>query len=226
VPRVEETSAGGNRQEGNPFGASTVSTQVQTQTVQNIAQGDSATPLETGRDSSPMQRAAEAKAARAAALAKLNRERQQRLLRDAPELTKCLNSGMGLLDTRPGAPDRKRTNNEPMEVLRSLNERLDVLREENPQASNAELAAAAKSAVQALIPRAKNAKEWQQKPVPWQTLAAFKYRGKHYVFQNRAGWPARKSLDPLPAGHCGERAPRSSRCTPTSVASGPNCTRL
>jgi hypothetical protein len=27
-----------------------------------------------------------------------------------------------------------------------------------------------------------------------------KYRGKHYTFQNRAGRPARTSLDPLPAG--------------------------
>jgi hypothetical protein len=43
------------------------------------------------------------------------------------------------------------TNNEPMEVLRGLNERLDILSEENPQASNAELAAAVESAVQALV---------------------------------------------------------------------------
>ncbi len=48
-------------------------------------------------------------------------------MRDAQELNKCLNSGVGLL-----TPDQVRqiadavtvTNNEPMEVLRSLNERL------------------------------------------------------------------------------------------------------
>ena len=102
---------------------------MQTQTTQNTAQGDAATPLETGtrqRTDAEKQRAAEVKAAHAA-LAEQDRERQQRLLRDAQELNKCLNSGMGLL-----TPDQVRqiadavtgTNNEPMEVLRSLNERL------------------------------------------------------------------------------------------------------
>jgi hypothetical protein len=65
------------------------------------------------------------------------------------------------------------TNNEPIEVLRSLNERLDILREENPQASNADLKEAAESAMQALITGAKNAKERQQKPGPRQMTAAF-----------------------------------------------------
>jgi hypothetical protein len=102
---------------------------VQTQTVQNTAQGDAATPIETGRrqrTDAEKQRAAEAKAAHTE-LAEQDQERQQRLLRDAQELNKCLNSGMGLL-----TPDQVRqiadavtgTNNEPMEVLRSLNERL------------------------------------------------------------------------------------------------------
>ncbi len=152
---------------------------MQTQTAQNTVQGDSATPLETGtrqRIDAEKQGAAEAKAARAAALAEVNRERQQRLLRDAQELARCLSSGMGLL-----IPDQVRqianavtgTYNEPMEVLRSLNERLDILSEKNPQASNDDLKAAAKSAVQALIAGAKNAKERQQKPGPRQTLAAF-----------------------------------------------------
>ncbi len=142
MPRVEETAAANNPQEGTPSGASTASTQVQTQTAQNTAQGDAATPLETGtrqRTDAEKQRAAEAKAARAAALAEVNRERQQRLLRDAQELTRCLSSGMGLL-----TPDQVRqianavtgTNNKPMEVLRSFNQRLDILSEENPQASN------------------------------------------------------------------------------------------
>ena len=102
---------------------------MQTQTAQNTTQGDAATPLETGtrqRTDAEKQRAAEAKAAHTA-LAEQDRDRQQRLLRDAQELNKCLNSGMGLL-----TPDQVRqiadavtgTNNEPMEVLRSLNERL------------------------------------------------------------------------------------------------------
>ena len=102
---------------------------MQTQTAQNTAQGDAATPLETGtrqRTDAEKPQAAEAKAAHAA-LANQDRERQQRLLRDTQELNKCLNSGMGLL-----TPDQVRqiadtvtgTNNEPMEVLRSLNERL------------------------------------------------------------------------------------------------------
>ena len=66
------------------------------------------------------------------------------------------------------------TNTEPMEALRSFNERLEILRDENPPASNAYLKEAAESAVQALITRAKNAKERQWKPGPRQTLAAFK----------------------------------------------------
>ena len=100
VTRVEETVAGGNPQGGNLPSASTASTQVQTQTAQNTAQGDAATPLDTGarqRTDAEKQRAAEAKEACAAALAEQDRERQQRLLRDAQELTRCKNSGMGLL---------------------------------------------------------------------------------------------------------------------------------
>ena len=72
VPRVEETAAGGNPQEGKPSGASTAPTQVQTQTTQNTAQGDTATPLETGKrqcTDAEKQWAAEAKAACEAAVA-------------------------------------------------------------------------------------------------------------------------------------------------------------
>ncbi len=43
------------------------------------------------------QRAAEGKAAREAALAKLNKERRRKHLRDAQELNDCLGSGMDLL---------------------------------------------------------------------------------------------------------------------------------
>ncbi len=134
VARVEET-AGGGSSEGNPPGASTApSTQVQPQTAQNTAQGDSATPLETGmrqrtdaerqRTDAERQRTAETTAAREAALAELNRERQQKCIRDAQELTRCLSTGMGLL-----TPEQVRqitntvtgTNNEPMDTLRSFN---------------------------------------------------------------------------------------------------------
>ncbi len=105
--------------------------------------------------------------AREAALAKLNRERQQKRIRDAQELTRCLNSGMGLL-----TPEQVQqvtyaitgTDKEPVGTLRSFNERLDTLVEENPQASSGDLKEVAARAVQALIVGAKNAKEQQGKP--------------------------------------------------------------
>jgi hypothetical protein len=99
VQRVEEVAAGGNPVEGTPSAAN-VAPQAQTQTAQNTAQGDAATPLETGvrqRGNAEKQRAAEAKVACEAALAKLNKERQQKRLRDAQELTRCLSAGMDLL---------------------------------------------------------------------------------------------------------------------------------
>jgi hypothetical protein len=125
--------------------------------AQNTAQGGFCNPLETGarqRTDAEKQQAAEVKAAREAALAELNRERQQRHQRDDQELTRCLSSGMGLL-----TPDQVRqianavtgTNNVPMEALRSFNKGLEILKEENPHASNADLKEAAESAVQALI---------------------------------------------------------------------------
>jgi hypothetical protein len=61
------------------------------------------------------------------------------------------------------------TDNEPMDALRSFNKRL----EENPQASIADLREAAKSAVQALITRAKTAKEQQWRPGTRPAVAAF-----------------------------------------------------
>jgi hypothetical protein len=107
------------------------------------------------------------------ALAELNRERQQKRIRDAQELTKCLTSGMGLL-----TPDQVRqianavthTNNEPMETLR----RLGILIEENPHASSADLNEAVESAVQALITGAKNTKERQRKPGPSQPQGSWR----------------------------------------------------
>jgi hypothetical protein len=113
VQRVEGAAAGGNSSEGNPSGASAAPlTQVHPQMAQDTAQGDAATPLETGtrqHTDAEKQRAAEARAAREAALAKLNRERQLKRLRDAQEFTKCLSSGMDLLTPEQvGRPARRR----------------------------------------------------------------------------------------------------------------------
>ena len=168
------------------------------------------------RGSGRPRRKRPAKAACEAALTELNRERQQKCIRDAQELTRCLSTGMGLW-----TPEQVRqitntvtgTNNEPMDTLRSFNERLETLIEENPQASSADLKEAAESAVQALITGAKNAKERQRKPGPEQTLAVFEVpREALHLPELRI---ARTSLDPLPAGRCGKRNPRSSRCTIT-----------
>jgi hypothetical protein len=176
--------------------------QAQTQTAQNTAQGDAATPLETGvrqLGDAEKQRAAEAKAAREAALAKLNKERRQKRLRDAQELNECLGSGMDLLtpeqvgqitEAAPAA------GNEPMDALRSFGERLRNLRDKNPHASEVDLREAVKGAMQVMITRSRE-----------------------------QGGPARISPDPLPAECCRERNPRWSRCTATSVASGSTCTR-
>jgi hypothetical protein len=75
--RAEEAATGGNLVEGNPS-AGSMTPQAQTQAAQNTAQGDNATPLETGlrqRGNVVSQRAAEAKAVRDTALAAFNRER-------------------------------------------------------------------------------------------------------------------------------------------------------
>jgi hypothetical protein len=159
-------------------GTRLVPAQVQTQTAQNTVQGDAATPLETGagqRANAERQQAANGSGAHGAALAEQDRKRQQRILRDAQELIRCLNSGMGLL-----TPDQVRqiayavtsTNKEPMQVLRGQIEQLGILSEENHQAINTQLVAATESSVKALIARAKNAKE-RQRPGLRQTLAAF-----------------------------------------------------
>jgi hypothetical protein len=180
VQRVEETAAGSHSSEGNLSGASIAPpTKVQPQTAQNTVQGDSATPLETGtrqRTDAEKQWAAEAKAARDAALVELNRERHQKHIRDAQELTRCLNSGMDL-----PTPEQVRqitiavtgTDNEPMDALRSFDKRQEILREENPQAHSADLREAAKSAAQALITGAKTAKEQQRRPGTRPAVAAF-----------------------------------------------------
>ena len=101
VRRTEEAAAAGNLVEGDPSAGCTAP-QAPTQAAQNTAQGDNATPLETGlRQGGNVegQRAAEAKAARDTALTAFNRERRQERLRTAQELVECLGSGMDLLTT-------------------------------------------------------------------------------------------------------------------------------
>jgi hypothetical protein len=231
VPQVEDTAAAGNSSEGNPPGGSAAPlTQVQPHTAQDIAQGDAAIPLETGtrqhNDADRKAAGGRGESAREAALAKLNRERQQKRIRDAQELTRCLNSGMDLL-----TPEQVRqitcvitgTNNEPLDTLRSFNERLETLVEENPRSGDLKEAAA--RAVQALIVGAKNAKEQQGKPGTRQTVAVFEVlREALHLPESRT--VARQDIPgPLPAGCCVEWNRRSNRCTIRSVASGPTCTR-
>jgi hypothetical protein len=204
---------------------------VQTQTAQDTAQGDAATPLETGarqRTDAERQSAAESKAACEALLAKLNREKHQKRLRDAQELTKCLSSGMDLLT--PGQV-RQITNaateagNEPMDALRSFVERLRILREENPHASEAALREAGEGAVRLIVTRAREEREQCKKLGTQQVAAAFEVP-REALRLPEARRAARQNIPgPLPAGRCWERSPRWSRCTTKSVASGSTCTR-
>ncbi len=140
--------------------------------------------------------------AREAALAKLNHERQQRRIREAQKLTRCLNSGMGLLtaeQVRQITCAVTGTDNEPMDTLRSFNERLETLVEENPQASSANLKEAAERAVRALIAGAKNAKEQQRKSGTRQAVAAFEVprEALHLPESRRA---ARQDIPGPPSG--------------------------
>jgi hypothetical protein len=134
--------------------------------------------LETGarqHNDAEKQRTAEAKAAREAALAKL-RERQQKRLRDAQELTKCLSSGMDLLtpgQVRQITDAATETGNEPMDALRSFGERLRILREESPQASEADLREAVEGAMRVIVTRAKEEREQRKRPGTQQVAAAF-----------------------------------------------------
>ncbi len=140
--------------EGNPS-AGKMAPQAQTQTAQNTAQGDAATPLETGlrqRGDAEKQRAAEAKAAREAALANINGKRRPKRLRDAQELNQCLGAGMDLLSPEQVGQITEAAaaaGSEPRDALRSFGERLRDLRDENPHASEADLREVVKGAVQA-----------------------------------------------------------------------------
>jgi hypothetical protein len=136
-------------------------------------------PLETGarqHNDAEKQRTAEAKAAREAALAKLYRERQQKRLRDAQELTKCLSSGMDLLtpgQVRQITDAATETGNEPMDALRSFGERLKILREESPHASEADLREVVEGAMRVIVTRAKEEREQRKRPGTQQVAAAF-----------------------------------------------------
>jgi hypothetical protein len=160
VRQTEEAAAGGNLVEGDPS-ASGQTPQASTQAAQTIAQGDNATPLETGlrqRGNVESQRAAEAKAAGDTALAAFNRERRQEQLRAAQELVDCLGAGMDLLSVEQIKQIKEAAataGSEPGEALRSFGERLRDLRKENPQASEADLKEAVKGAVQAMIAKAR-----------------------------------------------------------------------
>ncbi len=147
--------------EGNPS-AGNMALQAQTQTAQNTAQGDAATPLETGlrqRGDAEKQGVAEAKAAREAALANLNKERRQKRLRSAQELNECLGSGMDLLTLEQVGRSLAAAGSEPRDALRSFRERLRDLREENPHASKTDLREAVKGAVQAMIARSREQRQ-------------------------------------------------------------------
>jgi hypothetical protein len=155
VRRTEEAAAGGNLVEGDQL-ASCMAPQAPTQAAQNIAQGDNATPLETGlrqRGNVESQRAA-----RDTALAAFNRERRQERLRTAQELMDCLGSGMDLLSIEQIGEIKEAAaaaGSEPGEALRSFGERLRDLGKENPHASEADLKEAVKGAVQAMIAKAR-----------------------------------------------------------------------
>ena len=159
-PAEERAAAGGNLVEGDPS-VSSRTPQASTQTAQSIAQGDNATPLETGlrqRGNVESQRAADAKAARDTSLVASNRERRQEQLRAAQELVECLGAGMDLLSAEQVKQIKEAAagaGNEPGEALRSFGERLRDLRKENPHASEADLKEAVKGAVQAMIAKAR-----------------------------------------------------------------------
>jgi hypothetical protein len=158
--RTEQAAAGGNLVEGDPS-VSSRTPQASVQTAQNIAQGDNATPLETGlrqHGNVESQRAASNRATRDTSLAASNNERRQEQIKAAQELVDCLGAGMDLLSVEQVKQIKEAAaaaGNEPGEALRSFGERLRDLRKENPHASEADLKEAVKSAVQAMIDRAR-----------------------------------------------------------------------
>jgi hypothetical protein len=227
VQRGEGAAGGSNPVEGNPS-AGNAAPQAQTQTAQNTAQGGAATPLETDlrqRGDAEKQQAAEAKAAHETALANINRERRQKCLRSAQELIECLGSGMDLLSPEQVGQITEAAAaacSEPWDALRSFRERLRNLRDENPHASEADLREAVKGAVQAMIARSRE--QWQRGGT--QRVAAESDTPRDVSRLPETHRTTCQDIPgPLPAECCGERNPRWSRCTITSVASGATCTR-
>ena len=136
-PAEERAAAGGNLVEGDPS-VSSRTPQASVQTAQNIAQGDNATPLETGlrqRGNVESQRAADTKATRDTSLAASNRERRQEQLRAAQELVDCLGAGMDLLSVEQIKQIKEAAaaaGNEPGEALRSFEREVERPQEREP----------------------------------------------------------------------------------------------
>jgi hypothetical protein len=90
-----------------------------------------------------------------------------------------------------------------MDALRSFGERLRILREEKPLASETDLREAVESAVRVIVTRAgmteNNSRELE--PNKWQLR--LRCREKRCTFRGRAGRPARTFLDPSLAECCG-----------------------
>ncbi len=212
--------------EGDPS-LSSRTPQASVQTAQNIAQGDNATPLETGlrqRGNVESQRAAEAKAARDTALTASNRERRQEQLRAAQELVDCLGAGMDLLSVEQIKQIKEAAaaaGNEPGEALRSFGERLRDLRRENPHASETDLKEAVKSAVQAMINKARGPR--RRADTQQATAESETPRDTTRLPETRR--VTRQDVPGPPSGRMLRGSPRSSRRTTTSVASGTTCTR-
>ena len=227
LPAEERAAAGGNLVEGDPS-VSSRTPQASTQTAQSIAQGDNVTPLETGlrqRGNVESQRAVDTKTARDTSLVATNRERRQEQLKAAQELVECLGAGMDLLSAEQVKQIKEAAaaaGNEPGEALRSFGERLRDLRRENPHASEADLKEAVKSAVQAMINRARGPR--RHADTRQATAESETQRDTVRLPETRRA--TRQDVPgPRPAECCGEQSPRSSRRTTTSAASGVTCTR-
>jgi hypothetical protein len=94
------------------------------------------------------------------------------------------------------------TDNEPMEALRSFGERLRILREENPPASEADLREVVEGAVRVIVTRARDEREQRQKSGTQQVAAAFEVSREalrlpealRAARQNTPGPPSGRSL--------------------------------
>jgi hypothetical protein len=95
-------------------------------------------------------------------LAKLNKERRQKRLRNAQEINECLGSGMDLLTPEQVGQIMEAAaaaGSEPLDALRSFGERFRNLRDKNPHASETDLREAVKGAVQVMIARSRKQRQ-------------------------------------------------------------------